>query len=147
MSESRRARDREIFCIKKKTAHSNTMKGSSIAFFFLLSILTTPFRCDTNSSSVNVTNNQQQSSSFSPSNKSSKSGGSSEGVTATNDEQNGQQIPLVRLPSNTLLKYTAYKDVSIQHFLIPMDTRSATFSFKSNEESKSALSELALIFY
>lgn len=136
---------REIFI--KKTAHSNTMKGSSVAFFFLLSILTTPFRCDTNSSSVNVTNNQQQSSSFSSSNKSIKSG-SSEGVTATNDEQpNGQQIPLVRLPSNTLLKYTAYKDVSIQHFLIPMDTRSATFSFKSNEESKSALSELALIFY
>ena len=130
----------------KKTAHSNIMKGSSIAFFYLLSILTTPFRCDTNSSSVNVTNNQQHSSSFSSSNKSSKSG-SSEGVTATNDEQNGQQIPLVRLPSNTLLKYTAYKDVSIQHFLIPMDTRSATFSFKSNEESKSALSELALIFY
>lgn len=122
------------------------MKGRFIAFFFLLSILTTPFRCDTNSSSVNVTSIQQQSSSFSPSNKSSKSGGS-DGVTATNEEQNGQQIPLVRLPSNTLLKYTAYKDVSIQHFLIPMDTRSATFSFKSNEESKSALSELALIFY
>lgn len=136
--------------VKEKTngerlkAHSN-MKESSIfiAFFILLSILTSPYRCDTNSSSVNVTNNQQ-SSSYSYSNKSSKSG---DGFTATaatassNDDQNGQQIPLVRLPSNTLLKYTAYKDVSIQHFLIPMDTRTATFSFKSNEESKSALSK------
>ena len=48
------------------------------------------------------------------------------------------QIPLVRLPSNTLLKYTAYKDVSILHFRIPTDTRSAFFSFKAYEESKSA---------
>jgi hypothetical protein len=92
---------------------------------------------------VNVTNNQQQSS-FS--NKSSKLGG--DGISAGDEQQqqqqNGHQIPLVRLPSNTLLKYTAYKDVSIQHFLIPMDTRSATFSFKSNEEPKSALSELSI---
>lgn len=49
-----------------------------------------------------------------------------------------QQIPLVRLPSNTLLKYTAYKDVSILHFGIPSDTRTAYFSFKAYEESKSA---------
>lgn len=49
-----------------------------------------------------------------------------------------QQIPLVRLPSNTLLKYTAYKDVSILHFRIPSDTRTALFSFKAYEESKSA---------
>lgn len=49
-----------------------------------------------------------------------------------------QQIPLVRLPSNTLLKYTAYKDVSILHFRIPSDTRTAYFSFKAYEEKKSA---------
>lgn len=48
------------------------------------------------------------------------------------------QIPLVRLPSNTLLKYTAYKDVSILHFRIPPDTRTALFTFKAYEESKSA---------
>lgn len=118
------------------------MKGSSISitlFILLLTILASPYRCDTNSSStVNVTTNQQQNSSFS--NKSSKLGGD---VSTAGDEQ-PPQIPLVRLPSNTLLKYTAYKDVSIQHFLIPMDTRSATFSFKSNEESKSALSELSI---
>jgi len=48
------------------------------------------------------------------------------------------QIPLVRLPSNTLLKYTSYKDVSILHFRIPADTRTALFSFKAYEESKSA---------
>ncbi|XP_055524828.1 uncharacterized protein LOC129718259 [Wyeomyia smithii] len=48
------------------------------------------------------------------------------------------QIPLERLPSNTLLKYTAYKDVSILHFRIPTDTRTAFFSFKAYEESKSA---------
>lgn len=60
---------------------------------------------------------------------------------ANDDIRISQQIPLVRLPSNTLLKYTAYKDVSIQHFFMPMDTRSAIFSFKSYEESKSALSE------
>ena len=50
----------------------------------------------------------------------------------------GGQIPLERLPSNTLLKYTAYKDVSILHFRIPTDTRTAFFSFKAYEESKSA---------
>lgn len=112
------------------------MKGSSttVTLFILLTILTSPYRCDTNSSSVN---NQQQNSFNVYSNRSSKAGSSE----VIEEQQNGQQIPLVRLPSNTLLKYTAYKDVSIQHFLIPMDTRSATFSFKSNEESKSALSE------
>lgn len=47
-------------------------------------------------------------------------------------------IPLVRLPSNTLLKYTAYKDVSILHFRVPTDTRFAYFSFKANEETRSA---------
>ena len=56
----------------------------------------------------------------------------------TTDTNTQHQIPLVRLPSNTLLKYTAYKDVSIQHFRIPIDTRSAYFSFKSYEEGKSA---------
>lgn len=49
-----------------------------------------------------------------------------------------QHIPLVRLPSNTLLKYSAYKDVSILHFRIPADTRTALFSFKAYDESKSA---------
>ncbi|XP_017873944.1 PREDICTED: uncharacterized protein LOC108621256 [Drosophila arizonae] len=44
----------------------------------------------------------------------------------------------VRLPSNTLLKYGAYKDVSILHFRVPLDTRVAYFSFKAFEESKSA---------
>lgn len=48
------------------------------------------------------------------------------------------QIPLVRLPSNTLLKYTAYKDVSILHFRIPTDTRTALFNFKAYEETRSA---------
>lgn len=52
-----------------------------------------------------------------------------------------KQIPLVRLPSNTLLKYTAYKDVSILHFRIPADTRTALFTFKAYEESKSAFSK------
>lgn len=62
-------------------------------------------------------------------------------VQDTQQQQQQHQIPLVRLPSNTLLKYTAYKDVSIQHFLVPMDTRSVLFSFKAYEESKSALSK------
>lgn len=58
----------------------------------------------------------------------------------------GPQIPLVRLPSNTLLKYTAYKDVSILHFRIPSDTRTALFSFKAYEESKSAFRKYIYIF-
>lgn len=58
--------------------------------------------------------------------------------SATPSASQGQQIPLVRLPSNTLLKYTAYKDVSILHFRIPSDTRTALFSFKAYEEPKSA---------
>lgn len=108
--------------------------STTVKLFILLSILTSPYRCDTNSSTVS---SQQQNSFNVNSNRSSKSGSSE----VFEEQQNGHQIPLVRLPSNTLLKYTAYKDVSIQHFLIPMDTRSAMFSFKSNEESKSALSE------
>lgn len=59
-------------------------------------------------------------------------------VNTTNLNNLGQQIPIVRLPSNTLLKYTAYKDVSILHFRIPIDTRTALFSFKAYEETKSA---------
>lgn len=54
------------------------------------------------------------------------------------DGGGGGEIPLVRLPSNTLLKYTAYKDVSILHFHIPADTRTANFNFKAYEETKSA---------
>lgn len=56
------------------------------------------------------------------------------------------QIPLVRLPSNTLLKYSAYKDVSILHFRIPTETRTALFSFKAYEESKSAFRKLFFFF-
>lgn len=55
-----------------------------------------------------------------------------------NEESIRDQIPLVRLPSNTLLKYTAYKDVSILHFDVPANTRTAYFNFKAYEESKSA---------
>lgn len=54
------------------------------------------------------------------------------------EQQQHEEIPLVRLPSNTLLKYTAYKDVSILHFHIPTDTRTAYFSFKAYEETRSA---------
>ncbi|XP_062536012.1 uncharacterized protein LOC134205102 [Armigeres subalbatus] len=61
---------------------------------------------------------------------------SSQNATTANGFEG--QIPLERLPSNTLLKYTAYKDVSILHFRIPTDTRTAFFSFKAYEESKSA---------
>lgn len=53
-------------------------------------------------------------------------------------EPDSEPIPLVRLPSNTLLKYTAYKDVSILHFVVPSDTRTAFFNFKAYEETKSA---------
>ncbi|XP_039968890.1 uncharacterized protein LOC120780692 [Bactrocera tryoni] len=44
---------------------------------------------------------------------------------------------VVRLPLNTLLKYTAYKDISILHFKLPADTRAAFFAFKAYEEGKS----------
>ncbi|XP_049305843.1 uncharacterized protein LOC105233177 isoform X6 [Bactrocera dorsalis] len=44
---------------------------------------------------------------------------------------------VVRLPLNTLLKYTAYKDISILHFKVPADTRAAFFAFKAYEEGKS----------
>jgi hypothetical protein len=119
--------------------------ATRLTLFILLTVTTSPHRCDSSDSNlssgtVNVTAN------FISSGKSSKSSGSGDSVQATitnDDMHSGQQTPLVRLPSNTLLKYTAYKDVSIQHFLIPMDTRSAMFSFKSYEESKSALSELS----
>lgn len=59
-------------------------------------------------------------------------------------ESDSEQIPLVRLPSNTLLKYTAYKDVSILHFVVPDDTRTAYFNFKAYEETKSAFRKYEL---
>uniref|UniRef100_A0A182QQ88 EGF-like domain-containing protein n=1 Tax=Anopheles farauti TaxID=69004 RepID=A0A182QQ88_9DIPT len=73
-------------------------------------------------------------------------GGPTNGTTARSSRKDAidapvppeGQIPLERLPSNTLLKYTAYKDVSILHFRIPTDTRTAFFSFKAYEESKGA---------
>lgn len=128
----------ELFNNSKKTL------SSCAASLLIFSILTSPHRCDNSlsdsnltSGSVNVTN------SFIVNSKTtSKSGIDNNQATFTSDDiQSSHQIPLVRLPSNTLLKYTAYKDVSIQHFLIPMDSRSALFSFKAYEESKSALSE------
>ncbi|XP_055586866.1 uncharacterized protein LOC129739410 [Uranotaenia lowii] len=72
-----------------------------------------------------------------PSSSSSSTGNGSTAASSPTGWIEGQ-IPLERLPSNTLLKYTAYKDVSILHFRIPTDTRTAFFSFKAYEESKSA---------
>ncbi|CRK88937.1 CLUMA_CG002537, isoform A [Clunio marinus] len=106
------------------------------------------YRCDNSDSnlssgSVNVTNN------FIVNTKTnikagidSSNSNNNQATFTSEDIQNSHQIPLVRLPSNTLLKYTAYKDVSIQHFLMPMDSRSAMFSFKAYEESKSALTRV-----
>ncbi|XP_035918823.1 uncharacterized protein LOC118517080 [Anopheles stephensi] len=65
-------------------------------------------------------------------------GTSRKDASAQGEQPPEGQIPLERLPSNTLLKYTAYKDVSILHFRIPTDTRTAFFSFKAYEESKGA---------
>lgn len=126
---------------------SSTKKlvSSFASTLLILLILASPHRCDNSDSNftpgtVNVTNNFIVNSKTS-----SKSGidnsNNNQATFTSEDIQNSQQIPLVRLPSNTLLKYTAYKDVSIQHFLIPMDSRSAMFSFKAYEESKSALSK------
>lgn len=126
---------------------SKNFISSCASTLLMLLILTSPHRCDNSDSnlpsgSVNVTNNFIVNSKTS-----SKSGidnsNNNPATFTSEDIQNSQQIPLVRLPSNTLLKYTAYKDVSIQHFLIPMDTRNALFSFKAYEESKSALSKSA----
>lgn len=60
-------------------------------------------------------------------------------------EPESEPIPLVRLPSNTLLKYTAYKDVSILHFIVPSDTRTAFFNFKAYEETKSAFCKYCML--
>lgn len=60
-------------------------------------------------------------------------------------EPESEPIPIVRLPSNTLLKYTAYKDVSILHFVVPSDTQTAFFNFKAYEETKSAFRKYNMI--
>lgn len=49
--------------------------------------------------------------------------------------------PIIRLPSNSLIKYTAYRDVSILHFQVPRDTRTLYYSFRAHEEFKSAFCE------
>lgn len=130
-------------------AKASISSCASTLFIFL--IITSPYRCDnsdsnlTSGGTVNVTNNFIVNSKTSSSKSGIDNSNNNQATFTTEDiTQNSQQIPLVRLPSNTLLKYTAYKDVSIQHFLIPMDSRSALFTFKAYEESKSALSEQIL---
>lgn len=61
-----------------------------------------------------------------------------------NLEKSKDQKLIVRLPSNSLLKYTSYKDVSILHFRVPHDTRNAYFTFKAFEESKSAFRKFSI---
>lgn len=130
-----------LFSISKKTL------SSCAASLLILSILTSPYRCDnsdsklTSGGTVNVTNSFIVNSKTSSKSGIDSNNNNNQATFTSEDIHNSHQIPLVRLPSNTLLKYTAYKDVSIQHFLIPMDSRSALFSFKAFEESKSALSE------
>lgn len=46
--------------------------------------------------------------------------------------------PIIRLPSNSLIKYNSYRDVSILHMKVPRDTRTVFFSFRAHEEFKSA---------
>lgn len=124
---------------------STASLSSCASTLFIFLILSSPYRCDNSDS--NLTSGSVNVSNFIVNSKtSSKSGidssnNNQQATFTSEDIQNSHQIPLVRLPSNTLLKYTAYKDVSIQHFLIPMDSRSALFSFKAYEESKSALSK------
>lgn len=60
------------------------------------------------------------------------------------DKPKDQKL-IVRLPSNSLLKYTSYKDVSILHFRVPPDTRHAYFTFKAFEESKSAFRKSSIL--
>lgn len=129
------------------------MISSVASALFILLLLTTPYRCDKSDSSlasgnINVTSNNNNKKISSKSAIDNNDVGNNNNInhstfTTSEDvpDSQQQQIPLVRLPSNTLLKYTAYKDVSIQHFLIPMDSRSVLFSFKAYEESKSALSK------
>lgn len=79
-----------------------------------------------------------------------RGGGSGNGDVAQEqfqEQQNAQQIPLVRLPSNTLLKYTAYKDVSILHFRVPWDARTALFTFKAYEETKGAFRKYFIFIF
>lgn len=127
----------------KSFRETSSLNGIYIFSSLILLTLTSPYRCDSSDSNLSSTGNVNVTNNFISNTKTnSKSGIDGTQATLTiDDTQNGQQIPLVRLPSNVLLKYTAYKDVSIQHYLMPTDTRSATFSFKSYEESKSALSE------
>lgn len=138
-----------LFIISSSFTKKSLSSCASTLFIFL--ILTSPYRCDNSDSNltsgtVNVTNNFIVNSKTSSKTGIDSSNNNQAQTTFTSEDiQNNQQIPLVRLPSNTLLKYTAYKDVSIQHFLMPMDSRSALFSFKAYEESKSALSKYSII--
>lgn len=97
--------------------------------------------CSPETTITNRSNNLAEQTKANSSINSSNSSSSSSNSDSNNNITNEKQIPLVRLPSNTLLKYTAYKDVSILHFRIPVDTQTALFSFKAYEESKSAFSK------
>lgn len=110
-----------------------TNRSNNLTEQQIITIITTT---STNTNIDNINNSSRNSSSSTNTNSSSNNSNDS-----NNNITNEKQIPLVRLPSNTLLKYTAYKDVSILHFRIPVDTQTALFSFKAYEESKSAFSK------
>lgn len=55
--------------------------------------------------------------------------------------------PVIRLPSNSLIKYTAYRDVSILHFQVPRDTRTLHYSFRAHEEFKSAFRKYSKLMF
>lgn len=101
----------------------------------------------TNTNIDNINNRSRNNSSSSSTSSTNTNSSSNNSNDSNNNITNEKQIPLVRLPSNTLLKYTAYKDVSILHFRIPVDTQTALFSFKAYEESKSAFSKYIFVCF
>lgn len=77
-------------------------------------------------------------------NRSSSSSSSSVPMTSSSSGPGAIPSPVIRLPSNSLIKYTAYRDVSILHFQVPRDTRTLHFSFRAHEEFKSAFRKYIL---
>lgn len=70
--------------------------------------------------------------------RSSSNNSSGRATSETVATSNAIPSPIIRLPSNSLIKYTAYRDVSILHFQVPRDTRTLYYSFRAHEEFKSA---------
>lgn len=123
---------KEIFYLKHKIQSQSPLPRMLFLVASCSLLLLVLFGHPVSSASISLVRDTNNSSST---NSSSSAGGNSDSGTTG---YGSIPSPTIRLPSNSLIKYTAYRDVSILHFQVPRDTRTLYFSFRAHQEFKSA---------